>query len=223
MANNTNRNKGRQTQSRQSQSRAAAEREALKKARKQENISRIVGVSLFAVSVIFFFIAVISGEGLWNLLHNIYVGLFGVLAACVFPVLVIVLIILYSIKEKELSKLISKGTEAIILVLLLSAFIHIVQNQPGADFKVAVTEAFKSGSAEFNGGFFGALIGWILLTLGKAPAIIVDLVLIFVDFMLLTAITIIQFFKGAAKPAADTYKKVAPVINEKIEQRKLRK
>ncbi len=223
MANNTNRNKGRQTQSRQSQSRAAAEREALKKARKQENVSRIVGVSLFAVSVIFFFIAVISGEGLWNLLHNIYVGLFGVLAACVFPVLVIVLIILYSIKEKELSKLISKGTEAIILVLLLSAFIHIVQNQPGADFKVAVTEAFKSGSAEFNGGFFGALIGWILLTLGKAPAIIVDLVLIFVDFMLLTAITIIQFFKGAAKPAADTYKKVAPVINEKIEQRKLRK
>ena len=62
-------------------------------------------------------------------------GLFGVLAACVFPVLVIVLIILYSIKEKELSKLISKGTEAIILVLLLSAFIHIVRNQPGADFK----------------------------------------------------------------------------------------
>lgn len=218
MANNTNRNKGRQNQSR-----AAAEREALKKARKQENTSRIVSVSLFAVSVIFFFVAVISGENLWNLLHNIYVGLFGMFAACVFPVLVIVLIILHSVKEKEISKLISKGTEAIILVLLLSAFIHIVQNQPGADFKVAVTEAFKSGSAEFNGGFFGALIGWILLTLGKAPAIIVDLVLIFVDFMLLTAITIIQFFKGAAKPAADTYKKVAPVINEKIEQRKLRK
>ena len=54
MANNTNRNKGRQTQSRQSQSRAAAERGGFKKARKQENISRIVGVSLFAVSVIFF-------------------------------------------------------------------------------------------------------------------------------------------------------------------------
>lgn len=34
MANNTNRNKGRQTQSRQSQSRAAAEREALKKGKK---------------------------------------------------------------------------------------------------------------------------------------------------------------------------------------------
>ncbi len=178
MANNTNRNKGRQTQSRQSQSRAAAEREALKR---QEN-KRISAESLvfhFCCFCYFLFIAVISGEGLWNLLHNIYVGLFGVLAACVFPVLVIVLIILYSIKEKELSKLISKGTEAIILVLLLSAFIHIVQNQPGADFKVAVTEAFKSGSAEFNGGFFGALIGWILLTLGKAPAIIVDLVLIF--------------------------------------------
>lgn len=223
MANNINRNKGRQTNSRQGQSRSAAERQALERARKQENTSRIVGVSLFAVSVIFFFIAVISGENVWNLLHNIYVGLFGWLAACIFPILTIVLLILYSIKEKELSKLISKSIEATILVLLISAFIHIVKNQPGDDFKVAVTDAFKSASAEFNGGFFGAVIGWLLLTLGKAPAIIVDIVLIFVDFMMLTAITIIQFFKGAAKPAADTYKKVAPVINEKIEQRRLRK
>ena len=223
MANNTNRNKGRQNPSRQSQSRAAAEREALKRARKQESINRIVGVSLFAVSVIFFFIAVISGEGVWHILHNVYVGLFGMLAACIFPIVTIVITVLYSIKDKEPSKLISKSIESIVLVLLISAFIHVVQNQPGTDFKFAVTDAFQSASAEFNGGFFGALIGWLLLTLGKAPAIIVDVVLIFVDFMLLTAITIIQFFKGAAKPAADTYKKVAPVINEKIEQRRLRK
>lgn len=223
MANNTNRNKRGQAPSRQSQSRAAAEREALKRAKKQESINRIVGVSLFAVSVIFFFIAVISGEGVWHILHNVYVGLFGMLAACLFPIVTIVIIVLYSIKDKEPSRLISKSIEAIIFVLLISAFIHIVQNQPGTDFKLAVTDAFKSASAEFNGGFFGALIGWLFLTLGKAPAIIVDVVLIFVDFMLLTAITIIQFFKGAAKPATDTYKKVAPVINEKIEQRRLRK
>ena len=218
MANNTKQNKGRQAASR-----AAVERAAFEKQKKQENIARIVSVSLFALSVIFFFIAVIKGEGVWNILHNVYLGLFGWLAGCIFPIAAIALIIFYSLKENNPSQLISKGIEAVVFVLLLSALIHICQNQPGDDFTLAVTEAFKSGSAEFNGGFFGAFIGWILLTLGKAPAIIVDIVLIFVDFMLLGALTIIQFFKGAAKPATYTYEKVAPVINERIEQRKLRK
>ncbi|MDE6723672.1 MAG: hypothetical protein K2J55_05695 [Eubacterium sp.] len=199
MANNSNRNKGRQTGSRQSQSRAAAERAAFERERKQETISRIVCVSLFAVSVIFFFIAVISGEGLWNILHNVYVGLFGLLAACIFPIVTIVLIVLYSIKEKDPTKLISKSIEAVILVLLISAFIHIVQNQTGDELKSAIVDAFNSAPTKFNGGFFGALIGWLLLTLGKAPAIIVDIVLIFVDFMLLSALTIIQFFKYIVK------------------------
>ena len=32
-------------------------------AKRQENISRIVGVAIFALSVIFFFVAVIGGDG----------------------------------------------------------------------------------------------------------------------------------------------------------------
>ncbi|MDE6658673.1 MAG: DNA translocase FtsK, partial [Eubacterium sp.] len=218
MANNTKQNRGRQAASR-----AAAEKAAFEKQRQQENIKRIVSVSLFALSVIFFFIAVIKGEGAWNTLHNVYLGLFGWLAGCIFPIAAIALIIYYSLKEKTPSQMISKSIEAVVFVLLLSALIHICQNQSGDDFSIAVVEAFKTGSAEFNGGFFGALIGWILLTLGKVPAVIVDIVLIFVDFMLLGALTIIQFFKGAAKPATYTYEKVAPVINERIEQRRLRK
>ena len=220
MANNNN---SKPRNSRQAQSRAAAERAAMEKERKQASINRVVGVSLFAVSIIFFFLAIINGEGLWHILHNVYVGLFGILAACIFPVLTIAITILYSLKDREPSKFISKGIESIIMVLLISAFIHVVQNQKGADFTSAITDAFTAASDEFNGGFFGALFGWLLLTLGKAPAVIVDIVLIFVDFMLLTGITIIQFFKGAAKPATDTYKKVAPVINERIEQRRLQK
>ena len=54
-----------------------------------------------------------------------------------------------------------------------------------------------------------------MLTLGKAPAVIVDLILIFVVFMFLSGITIIQFLKGAAKPATATYDKVKPAIDEK--------
>ena len=208
---------------RQAQSKAAAERARLEMERRQANTNRIVALVLFALSVIFFFIAVVKGEGAWEFIHNVYLGVFGIVAACALPILTIIITILYSLRDTEIFKFIAKGIESIVLLLLISAFIHIVQNDNGTDFGDSVVYAFQSASAEFNGGFFGAVFGWLLLTLGKTPAIIVDIVLIFVAFMLLTGITIIQFFKGVAKPAETTYKKVAPVINERREQRRLAK
>lgn len=201
---------------------AAEEQRRLEYEKKSADISRIVGVAVFAVSVIFFFIAVISGDGFWNILHNVYLGLFGLLAAIIFPLLAIAVTVIYSIKNPQPHKMISKGIESVIMVLLIAAMIHIARNDSGAPFVETIKNGYLEATTTFNGGFFGALIGWVLLTFGKAPAVIVDLVLIFVDFMLLSGITIIQFFKGAAKPAKAAYDKAAPVIEEKLEQRRNR-
>lgn len=192
-------------------------------ARQNADVNRVTGVLLFALSLLFFFIAVIKGQGAWLFVHNVYVGLFGIFAACVFPVLTMVITVLYSLKEQDTKLLIIKGIESVIMVLLISSCIHIFQNQPGAVFSQCITQSYNEASESFNGGFFGALIGWLLLTLGKAPAVIVNILLIFVDFMFLSGITIIQFLRGAAKPAKATYDKVQPVIEEKIEQRKRNK
>lgn len=184
------------------------------------DVSRIAGVVLFALSVLFFFISVIKGQGAWLFLHNLYVGAFGMFASWVFPILTIVITVLYSIKEHEPMLLLVKSAESVAMILFISAFIHICRNQPGDVFKEAVVNSYNSAPEIFNGGFFGAVLGWLMLTFGKAPAVIVDLILIFVVFMFLSGITIIQFLKGAAKPATATYDKVKPAIDEKIEQRK---
>lgn len=184
------------------------------------DVSRIAGVVLFALSVLFFFISVIKGQGAWLFLHNLYVGAFGMFASRVFPILTIVITVLYSIKEHEPKLLLVKSAESVAMILFISAFIHICRNQPGDVFKEAVVNSYNSAPEIFNGGFFGAVLGWLMLTFGKAPAVIVDLILIFVVFMFLSGITIIQFLKGAAKPATATYDKVKPAIDEKIEQRK---
>lgn len=183
-------------------------------------INRISGVLLFALSLLFFFIAVIKGQGAWLFVHNVYVGLFGMFASWVFPILTMVITVLYSLKDQEPKQLLIKGAESVVMVLLISTFIHIVQNQTGEVFSQAVMQSYNSASDTFNGGLFGAAIGWLLLTLGKAPAIIVNVILIFVVFMFLSGITIIQFLRGAAKPAKATYEKVQPAIEEKIEQRR---
>lgn len=220
MANNNKKN----TQKRKpAQSKNQKAKEQALKAEKREAVNRIAGVVLFAVSIIFFFVAVVSGEGAWHFVHNTYVGLFGYLASILFPILTVVITVLYSVKDNRPYEFIAKAVECILMIFLISALIHIVQNQSGADFKTAVTDSFTDAPSNFNGGFFGALVGWLLLTFGKTAAIVVDLVLVFVDFMFLTGITIIQFLKGAAAPAKATYEKVAPAIEEKIEQRKMNK
>lgn len=188
--------------------------------RNNAEVNRVAGVLLFALSLLFLFIAIIKGQGAWLFLHNVYVGLFGIFAACVFPILTMVITVLYSMKEQEPKMLAVKGAESVIMVLLISSCIHIFQNQPGEVFSQCVIDSYNLASDSFNGGLLGAALGWLLLTFGKAPAIIVNILLIFVDSMFLSGITIIQFLKGAVTPAKATYDKVQPVIEEKIEQRK---
>ena len=195
-------------------------KKAQDKSRQNADINRISGVLLFALSLLFLFIAIIKGQGAWLFVHNVYVGLFGIFAACVFPLLTMVITVLYSLKEQDPRLLVIKGAESVIMVLLISSCIHIFQNQPGDVFSQSVIDSYNSASSSFNGGLFGAVIGWLLLTFGKAPAIIVNILLIFVDFMFLSGITIVQFLRGAVKPAKATYEKVQPVVEEKIEQRR---
>lgn len=179
----------------------------------------------------------IGGDGAWKVVHNVYLGLFGMLAAVLFPILAVAIILLYSYKENKAKKrameegtaaqkspvspreLIAKGVESVIIVLLIAALIHIIENPTGLKFADSVKLGYIQAPYEFNGGFFGALIGWALLTFGKAPAVIVDLVLLVVDFMLLARLTVMQFLNGAAQPAKKAYEKAGDAIEVYRERR----
>lgn len=206
-----------------SKSKANSKAAPVSKQKNNEDAIRIAGIAIFAFSVIFFCLAVINGDGVWNVLHNVYVGIFGVFAACIFPLIAVVVVLFYSFNNANTSKFIAKSIETVIMVLLLASFVHVVQNKTGADFQETILQSYEAAPTTFNGGFIGAVLGWLLLTMGKAPAIIVSVVLFLVDFMLLTGITVIQFFSGAAKPAKVTYEKVAPAISERIERRRMSK
>lgn len=184
---------------------------------------RIYEIAVVALSVIFFFLAVINGEGVWNILHGVYVGIFGIFAACLFPILAIAVTLFFSVKQERKENFAAKAVETVLLVFLIAAFIHIVRNQTGADFSETVIDSYNSAVSTFNGGFIGAALGWLLLTLGKAPAIIISVVLFIVDVLLITGLTVMQFLSGAAKPAKATYEKVVPAIEERIELRRMNK
>ncbi|MCD7797368.1 MAG: DUF87 domain-containing protein [Clostridiales bacterium] len=180
---------------------------------------RIYEIVILAFSVIFFFIAVIQGDGAWSVLHNVYVGIFGIFAACVFPLLMLVITLIFSARREQSSIFVAKIIESVVFALIIASFIHIVKNKTGAQFTQAVTDSYNNATVSFNGGFIGAVFGWLLLTLGKVPAIIISVVLMIVDFLLITNLTVFQFLSGAVKPAKVTYDKVG----ERIEQRRMNK
>ena len=184
---------------------------------------RVTEIATVAVSVILFCLAIVSGNGVWNVLHNVYVGIFGMFAAIVLPLLTIVVTVIFSAKGDDAYGYTAKIVEAFVMVFILATFIHVVKNSTGDAFKETIINSYKSASFEFNGGFIGAVLGWLLLTLGKAPAVIISVVLFIVDLLLMTGLTIFQFVAGAAKPSKVTYEKVAPAIEERIELRRMNK
>ena len=186
---------------------------------KKENKNRILSICIFAVSVLFFFIAVVTGEGIWNIIHNFYIGLFGWIAAVLLPILCLVYSTLVTVKRTE-KKMVAESICILVLVLLISTFVFVVSNSSADNFAATIKDEYSAAPNEFNGGLFGAVLGWMLLTMGKAPAIIVDLLLIVVDIMLLTRCTVNQFFKNTAKPVKKAVEKAAPYIEERRERRK---
>ena len=187
--------------------------------RKRDNNARILSIVIFFLSALFFFIAVLKGDGVWLVLHNVYIGLFGWLAAVVFPLMCLAYSFFFTIKKKERG-MTFEIISITLLVLFISAFIHIIQNDNGEHFVDSVTYAYTQAPLIFNGGFFGAVLGWLLLTMGKAPAIIIDLLLAFVTVVLLSKATINEFFQKTAKPVKKVVEKAAPYIEERRERKR---
>ena len=186
----------------------------------QANKNRIVSIIIFAFSVLFFFVAVIPGENFWNDVHNVYIGLFGWMASIVFPLLSLAYSFLVQ-KTKSSKKMIAEPICIILIVLFISAFIYIVKAKSGVPFLDTCKGEFADAPFNFNGGFFGAVLGWLFMTMGKAPAIVIDLLLIIVVIMLLSKVTVNQFFKNTTKPVRAVVEKATPYIEERRERRRM--
>lgn len=188
---------------------------------KYESTARIVSITIFALSLLFFFIAVVRGEGVWNIVHEVYIGIFGWFAAIVFPLLCLVYSVLFTVKTPN-KRMTLEVCLIVFLILLFATFIHIVRNTSGAEFVSTIKEGYLIAPSTFNGGFVGAVFGWLLLTMGKAPAVIVTLLLAFVVILILSRVTVNQFFKNTTKPVKKAVEKATPYIEERRERRRNR-
>ena len=179
---------------------------------------QLAAIILFAVSVFFICLSFINGGGLWGVLRTLSFGLFG-FSAFIWP-LVLIYVAVMATLDKTDQKIGVKIFEAAMLIILLSAAIHIFGFHGIVDFSENVIDAYNA--YRFDGslvgsGAVGAIIGGaILLATGssKPAAIAIILILMFLFLMLMTGTTLKKLMKGVYSPV----KKVSEYREEKLEQ-----
>ena len=170
-------------------------------AQEREHRNQIAAVVLFAAGILLTALALIAGGSGWLVLHNLLRGLFGPVSYAVGPVVIYLAVILTLGREN-----LSAGSKVWQMLFLLVLFCGISQLffgiPQGNSFLSRFLSLFQDGVKLKSGGLFAALIGWPLMRFagGTAGAAIIQILLVFVFFMLISGSTLKNFFQTCAKP-----------------------
>lgn len=172
-------------------------------------------IILFALGVLLLCLAAIPGARAWNTVHNVLRGLMGWCCYLIGPLMMLVAVLLTMDRTAITPGL--KSASVVLMVLLLCGITHILSKVPAeGTFAESIKMLYQSGAAFVGGGAFAILFGvYPLRWLGQTGALIVDILLFFVFFMISTGTTLIGLFKGATKPV----KKLEEVYTAAVENR----
>ncbi len=163
--------------------------------------------AFFAAGLLCLALVMIKGDSLWEFLHNVFYGLFG-MCAIVIPLTMLVStwFIAYSRQGRYFG---FKVTSVFISVLLICGILQVVNpsGYSNSGFFELLSRLYVDGTQLNGGGVASVLIGyWVhLLTGGKAQTIIVLSLFLFLLVSLVTGITLAQIFSAMGKPFKKGY------------------
>ena len=172
-------------------------------------------IILFALGVLLLLLAAIPGDNAWNTVHNVLRGLMGWCCYLMGPLMMIVAVLLTMDRTAITPGL--KSASVVLMVLLLCGITHIIGGSAAeGTFAESIKALYRGGTALTGGGACAILFGvYPLRWLGRTGALIVDILLFFVFFMISTGTTLIGLFRGAAKPV----KKLEEAYTAAVENR----
>lgn len=177
-------------------------------------------IFLFAGAVLLLCILLIKGESLWGSLRRFFYGVFG-FGAFLLPIISGYVAVVLSMEKPSTSpaKAVFKST---LLLMLLTATVHIFITEQVDTYKDALGIAFDSGVAMSGDCWLGAAVGFPLRALfDDVGSKVVSILLIFVYMLLVTGSTIISFFKALWKPVKKTKESIETTRERNIERRRI--
>ena len=203
---------------------AQGSRKTSNKKKKQTKIKgfsfnkQLTAIILFAVSVLWFCLAIIDAGGLWGGLRTFLFGMFGFFSF-IFPLLLLVVTVLVALDKAE-GRVKSHIFEATVLILLICSIWHIAQCNSDSTYFEAIKDAYNvyyiDGSM-LGSGVLGATLGGLILLItggNKAAAFVIIGIILFILVMVMTKLTLGNLFRGISKPV----KKVGEFTSEKISE-----
>ncbi len=190
----------------------------------EQSKRQLMAVLLFAGGILFFFLTVIRGENLWNFLHGMMFGIFGWCAFLIAPIMIYIAVL--ASLDNPVKKLKNKLLQAVILILLLCALTHIFTADPEMGTFQTCLLLYDNGKDLIGGGLAAIILGVPMFSLlGKIPAAITVIVLIFVLVMLMTGATLAHLGKlsyKSVKSVEEAYNQKRQEMAEQQEEAKAR-
>lgn len=178
-----------------------------------------LSVILFAVGllIICFAIPFDINAGGWVFIHHLLCGLFGLSVFFVGPILIYFSIMISLNRQGNLS---NKLTLTIVFLLIVCGLCLVFYSKPQGDgFIDNILWLYNKGVELKGGGLFSAVFGWtLMLIFGKWISALILILTAFVLFMIVSGITIIQFFKAIAKPFVLIYNAFKNLYSSSLEE-----
>ncbi len=197
----------------------ATEIEQMRSRPQKSGKSQLRAIILFAIAVLLMFVALIKSEekNVWNGLHNLLFGLFGV-AGYVVPIFLGAIAVKCA-SDKQYERFGVRLTESGFLIWFIAAAMDIFPSvTEGLNFWDHISLAYSY--KKVYGGVFGALLGHPLdKAMGTTGAKITVVILIVVMLMLVTGTTLIAAYRMLSKPV----KSVGQAIENRMEERESRR
>ena len=180
---------------------------------------RVYDWVLFGVALLSMGITFIPGGSVWASVQSVIFGVFG-LCAYLIPFLLIYAAVIIAL-DREKTGNTARIIETVVLILLICGAVYIFSvSKPFPGYKDGIGYAYDQGSADTvrGGGAAGGTVGgaFLAMTASKAAAAAIDIILMFIDVMLLTGATLSGFVNTFAKPA----KKASDLASEHNEKRR---
>ena len=182
----------------------------------QENpVNQFWSIILFSAGVLIFLLTVIEGNSGWNVIHNILRGLFGI-SVFIVPVILIYTAVLIGM-ERSQRTVYGRAMWGIGLIIISSSVVQVIfEGLPQGDsFLQKCKYLYETGSELEGGGVLSALVAWPLMKfLGVIGARIIVCVLLFIFIMLLSNLTLFQFFGFFTRPFKKMYRTMQNIREE---------
>lgn len=188
---------------------------------KRKMTAQSKAIWIAAAAALLFALVFVEGENIWNMVHNVLMGLFGKLAV-LWPILLLYVAIVTAIDKRTNRRVSGNVALAVLTTLVLSACVYVYTATllPQGTYFEELVNLYIKGTEGEVAGLFGGILGIpVALACGLSGAMIITTLCLIVILMFFFGITIYDIYRALKKPVKAVKENVSVVRQQQAQRR----